>query len=444
MKHTRIRSFLSGVLLLFVSVCMVMTAWAETPITLTDKNMVNVNFVFSQGSYALGTEIAVKYSISGGSGNYRFLYYNCYSEDKGSSVYCRGGSGSDLASPSGTLYFTPTIGQKAYVEIGGSDSQGRSFKVKSKYVTLTGGESSTPVVIDIDFPESSYAVGTDISARYQITGGSGDYSLMQYECIVIDRGSTAEVKSEVLQRPSGTISFTPLFGQSAYISIWVYDSQGRSFTKESKRVSLTGGTSGSAATGSISFSKKSYKPGSLVTAKYTITGGSGSYPYMSYTCWGLEEDGARVGYKDGELTSPTGTITFTPKIGQYVGVTIYVIDSEGREFTIESKTVPLASLKKIGIKRITAVSKKKLKVEWKKLSAKDRKKIQYIQVQVSTDKNFSKIAKQKKVKSSKTSCTISGLKKNTKYYVRIRAYAKSGKNVSISAWTVKSKKTKKK
>ena len=117
--------------------------------------------------------------------------------------------------------------------------------------------------------------------------------------------------------------------------------------------------------------------------------------------------------------------------------------------------VPLASLKKIGIKKITAVSKKKLKVEWKKskkklkvewkkLSAKDRKKIQYIQVQVSTDKNFSKITKQKKVKSSKTSCTISGLKKNTKYYVRIRAYTKSGKNVSISAWTVKSKKTKKK
>ena len=145
-----------------------------------------------------------------------------------------------------------------------------------------------------------------------------------------------------------------------------------------------------------------------------------------------------------ELTSPSGTITFTPKIGQYVCVDVFGYDSDDRHFSFSSKVVPLASLKKIGIKKITAVSGKKLKVEWKKLSAKDRKKIKYIQVQVSTSKNFTKIVKQKKVKSSKTSCTFSGLKKNTKYYVRIRAYTKSGKNVSISAWTVKSKKTKKK
>ena len=423
---------------------MIMTAWAEAPITFTDKNLIVVTFTFSKNSYALGSEIAVKYSISGGSGKYTFMDYHCYGDDNGSSLYYRGDSTSNV-SLSGTIYFTPNLGQKAYVQIGVSDSQGRYIKQKSKYITLTGGETSTPIAVTISFGETSYAVGTDVSARYQITGGSGDYPFVQYECIVIDRGTTAVVKTEELQRPSGTISFTPLFGQSAYISIWVNDSQGRSFSKESKRVSLTGGSSGSAITGSVTLSKKSYKPGSLVTAKYSISGGSGSYTIW-YKCWGLEEDGAYVIYKENldDLTSPSGTITFTPKIGQYVCVDVFGYDSDDRHFSFSSKVVPLASLKKIGIKKITAVSKKKLKVEWKKLSAKDRKKIKYIQVQVSTSKNFTKIVKQKKVKSSKTSCTISGLKKNTKYYVRIRAYTKSGKNVSISAWTVKSKKTKKK
>ena len=422
---------------------MVMTAWAEAPITFTDKNMIVVTFTFSKDSYALGSEIAVKYSISGGSGNYTFMDYECYGDDNGSSIFYRGDSFSNV-SPSGTLYFTPTIGQKAYVQIGVSDSQGRHINQKSKYITLTGGVASTPVNVTISFGKTSYPVGSDISASYRITGGSGSYPLMEYECIVLDRGSEARVKYGSLTSTSGTVTFTPSFGQSAYISIWVYDSHGRSFTKESSRISLTGGTSGSAATGTITFTKSSYKPGSLVTAKYTISGGSGSYPYISYSCWGVEEDGAYVGYTDGDLSSPSGTITFVPKIGMYVGISIYVIDSQEREFTIESKLVPLASLKKIGISKITAVSGKKLKVEWKKLSAKDRKKIKYIEVQVSTDKNFTKIVKQKKIKSSKTSWTISGLKKNTKYYVRIRAYAKSGNDVSISPWAVKNKKTKKK
>ena len=423
---------------------MALAAWAEAPITFTDKNLIVVTFTFSKNSYALGSEIAVKYSISGGSGKYTFMDYHCCGDDNGSSLHYRGDSTSNV-SPSGTIYFTPTVGQKAYVTINGVDSQGRHFDAKSKTVTLTGGETSTPIAVTITFTKSSYAVGTDVSARYQVAGGSGDYSILQYQCHVIDRGTTAVIKEEDVSSTSGSINFTPLFGQSAYISFWVYDSQGRSFSIESKRVSLTGASSGSAITGSVTLSKKAYKPGSLVTAKYSISGGSGSYTIW-YKCWGLEEDGAYVIYKENldDLTSPSGTITFTPKIGQYVCVDVFGYDSDDRHFSFSSKVVPLASLKKIGIKKITAVSKKKLKVEWKKLSAKDRKKIQYIQVQVSTSKNFTKIVKQKKVKSSKTSCTISGLKKNTKYYVRIRAYTKSGKNVSISAWTVKSKKTKKK
>ena len=94
--------------------------------------------------------------------------------------------------------------------------------------------------------------------------------------------------------------------------------------------------------------------------------------------------------------------------------------------------------------KLTAVSAKKIKVSWKKLSAKDKKKIKKIQIQVSLDKSFSKLVKEKIVSSGKTSWTIPGLKKNTKYYVRIRAYTKSGNELKVSKWVVKSKKTKKK
>ena len=105
----------------------------------------------------------------------------------------------------------------------------------------------------------------------------------------------------------------------------------------------------------------------------------------------------------------------------------------------------IVSLKKPKSLKLTAVSKKKIKVAWKKLSSKDRKKAKMIEIQISTDKAFTEILKTKALKSSKTSCTISGLKKNTKYYVRIRVYTKDGNIKFVSPWSsVKKIKTKKK
>lgn len=161
--------------------------------------------------------------------------------------------------------------------------------------------------------------------------------------------------------------------------------------------------------------------------------------------------------RDGVSETEEGTVTVktTPATTAAAGKTVYTAVFSKPGFTNQTHEIAIpklpqpqsteqVTLKKIGIKKLTAVSAKKLKVEWKKLSSKDRKTIQYIEVQVSTEKSFKTILKKKTVKSSKTSCTIPGLKKNTKYYVRIRAYTKSGKVIKVSKWAVKSKKTKKK
>ena len=105
------------------------------------------------------------------------------------------------------------------------------------------------------------------------------------------------------------------------------------------------------------------------------------------------------------------------------------------------KTGPL---KKVKISRLSVFSTENLKVKWDELSKADRKAIKYIEIEVSTDKHFKKIVKHNKVKSSKTTYYAMGLKKNTKYWVRIRAYTKKNGNVYVSAWSTKSIKTKKK
>ena len=116
------------------------------------------------------------------------------------------------------------------------------------------------------------------------------------------------------------------------------------------------------------------------------------------------------------------------------------------KFTVPEKAAPAGNTEKVTFKKLKsvklkAVSAKKLEVKWKKLSSKEQKKIQKIQIQYSTDKAF-KTYKTKWAKKSKTSCTIKGLKKNTKYWVRIRAYRKSGNIIYVSRWVTKNKKTK--
>ncbi len=111
------------------------------------------------------------------------------------------------------------------------------------------------------------------------------------------------------------------------------------------------------------------------------------------------------------------------------------------EFTVPSEIVSLSKLKSVKLKALYA---KQSQVNWKKMSKKEQGKIQKIQIQYSKDKNFKTGVKTKWAKKTKDSYTIKGLKKNTKYWVRIRVYKKEGNIVYVSKWITKNKKTKKK
>ena len=102
------------------------------------------------------------------------------------------------------------------------------------------------------------------------------------------------------------------------------------------------------------------------------------------------------------------------------------------------------ALKKIKGVKLKALSKGRIKVTWKKLTNNERKKIQKIQIQYSTDKSFSKNVKTKWAKKTATKIILKKLEKGKKYYVRIRAYKKTKYYIFVSCWVTKSKKTKKK
>lgn len=106
-------------------------------------------------------------------------------------------------------------------------------------------------------------------------------------------------------------------------------------------------------------------------------------------------------------------------------------------YTAPIEKVCLKSLKIIKPK----TGKKKATVRWKKVSAKDKKAIQGIEVQWSLN-GFKNIAGTKTVNKTKTSVTIKGLKSKKKYWVRIRTYKKVGNIKRVSAWRNKTVKVK--
>lgn len=84
-------------------------------------------------------------------------------------------------------------------------------------------------------------------------------------------------------------------------------------------------------------------------------------------------------------------------------------------------------------------AKKSATVKWKKVSKKNLKKIKKIEIQYSLDKNFKTGVVTKYAKAKKTSLKIKKLQSKKTYFVRLRAYTKSGEAVHVSKWSASKK-----
>lgn len=84
--------------------------------------------------------------------------------------------------------------------------------------------------------------------------------------------------------------------------------------------------------------------------------------------------------------------------------------------------------KKQSLKSAKAAKGRKLNIKWA-----DTKHVTGYQVQVSTDKNFKKIVKQKNV--TNNAYTFTKLKAGKKYYVRVRSYKRFGIETLYGAWS---------
>lgn len=146
----------------------------------------------------------------------------------------------------------------------------------------------------------------------------------------------------------------------------------------------------------------------------------------------VNEEGVVTGIKEG-----TATITAKSTSGYSASMTVTVVKQAAASGKNKSTEKVSKYMTKTSVKKIKA-GKKSLTIYWTK-----KKSVKGYEVQIAQNKKFTKKKKTKTLSSKKSKVKFSKLKKNKKYYVRIRTYIKvSGKKV-YSTWSgVKSKKTK--
>ena len=119
------------------------------------------------------------------------------------------------------------------------------------------------------------------------------------------------------------------------------------------------------------------------------------------------------------ITSSNYTVTYPSgrkDVGKY---TVEVKFGKTKNYTGTKKLTFKINPKGTKLTTLSTPSKKKIKVKWKTQTTKTTG----YELQLATDKNFSKNVTNVTVKgSNKNTKTVAGLKNNTKYYVRIRTY----------------------
>ena len=119
----------------------------------------------------------------------------------------------------------------------------------------------------------------------------------------------------------------------------------------------------------------------------------------------------------------------------------YIASFKDEAFKTQTKSVK-TSLTEVKNKKLPKVihkkpsgKKKSVKLRWKKLSKKDRKKVDGIEILVSTDSKFRKNLIIKTAKKTAASYKVKGLRKGKKYWVKVRTYKQKGNTLDVGKWS---------
>ena len=191
-------------------------------------------------------------------------------------------------------------------------------------IPTAAAQSEMPQVI-LTFDKESVNVGEEVTASYEVVGGSGEYRDFYLNINAVTHGLpgqsdlTHTVKEVRLSERTGLLTAVPMFGYELYAYLIFQDENGQTFYFDTGRITVLGDTT-VFPTVTLTLDKSSVEIGEDVTVSYEVVEGSGKYSnfYLSIeaVAHGLPgySDLAHT-LKKKILTGRTGSLTAVPKFG---------------------------------------------------------------------------------------------------------------------------------
>ncbi|MBQ8555950.1 MAG: hypothetical protein IJ438_08765 [Clostridia bacterium] len=289
---------------------------ASASATITGESVnepLQVTFSFDKQEGKINEPVTVTYEITGGTGIDESLFViweemTLSSILSSETVYLNGPR-------NGSLTFTPTQGMRLVVSFYLKDSENDIQVVDEIFVF--NPSSILPLEVTGTLDETA-VIGEPVTATYKIQFGTytGDSF---YAMWAIDNGDDALYYHKVpLSERSGTLTYTPMFGQMLTFHIFAADDTFNASAYSS--CSLTGDALITPALVTVSMETSTAVIGQRVDAAYDITGGSEGQ--ICTATWNTLQDGSILSQTTIPLTDLHGVLSYTPTEGNQLKLTI--------------------------------------------------------------------------------------------------------------------------
>ena len=214
------------------------TALCETETIVVSDGDIQATFILDAETAYIGQPFTVQYELRGGSGEFKDVTFQAVF-GRGSGM-CDHGYTEKLSGESGKVVMIPDEGKTISILIRGYDTSGQQFYLEmGKDIPLLPNPD-VPVIIDLD--RTAVIAGETVTASYEIGGCSSFTGTLSWT--LFDKGedwsSTSEkLDEQMVSGTSGTVSFTPSFGDKLWLVLKGQDDKGRFVYVESEAIQIS-------------------------------------------------------------------------------------------------------------------------------------------------------------------------------------------------------------
>ena len=232
----------------FAALCALMLFLAGIPTAAAQSEMPQVILTFDKESVNVGEEVTASYEVVGGSGNYRNFHFDISAITRGEQDYALSHiiAYANYDTRSGKLTAVPKFGYTVLASLGFEDENGQNFYYESEKISVLGDTTVFPTVT-ITFDKDNVNVGEEVTASYEVVGGSGNYRNFHFDISAITRGEQDYALSHIIayadyNTRSGKLTAVPKFGYTVMVSLGFEDENGQNFYYESEKLPISGTT----------------------------------------------------------------------------------------------------------------------------------------------------------------------------------------------------------